>query len=51
MEVALREQRELADALRDTAAALTRSLEPQTVMRCSLITWSVSSLIRLPTSC
>ena len=33
METALQEQRELADALRDTAAALTRSLEPQTVMR------------------
>ncbi len=33
IEAALREQRELADALRDTAAALTRSLDPETVMR------------------
>ncbi len=33
IEGALREQRELADALRDTAAALTRSLDPETVMR------------------
>ncbi len=33
IEAALQEQRELADALRDTAAALTRSLDPQNVMR------------------
>ncbi len=33
VERALNEQRELADALRDTAAALTRSLDPQSVMR------------------
>ena len=33
IEAALEEQRELADALRDTAAALTRSLDPQNVMR------------------
>ncbi len=33
MEAALREQRELAEALRDTVAALTRTLDPQAVMR------------------
>ena len=33
VETALREEREFADVLRDTAAALTRSLDPQGVMQ------------------
>ena len=33
IEAALQEQRELADALRDTASALVRTLDPPTVMR------------------
>lgn len=37
VEQAEREQRRLADALRDTAATLTRSLDPQSVMRQILV--------------
>ncbi len=33
IDAAMKDQRDLADALRDTAAALTRSLDPETVMR------------------